>query len=105
MSTKSPKDDLSQSCSTDSAGLLAYPITPLHALEVQSIHDFITDIDGCAYEIIKTPQEIVINAEVEFYQDRIVINNDDFVKFKDHLESKQEFENPNLKSLLEKFLK
>ncbi len=103
MCIKSLKENSLLGYSTSRASLLTYPITPVNDLNMSRIYNLINEVKEITCEMLEEQPKIINYPVTEHCFDRIEINHDDFVNFKNHLESEEVFENPKLIHLFEDY--
>jgi hypothetical protein len=104
MSTSPTKDNVFSNYSTSKADFLTYLVTPVDDLNMIRTYNVISGAKEVSSEIIEEQQKIISFPSIEPYLDRIEIKHEDFIKFKNRLESEEVFDNPNLIKLLEDYL-
>jgi hypothetical protein len=72
-------------------------------LNMSRIYNLINEVKEITCEMLEEQPKIINYPVTEHCFDRIEINHDDFVNFKNHLESEEVFENPKLIHLFEDY--
>jgi len=103
MNTSPLKEALLLANSTSGVGLATSLYTSPKTFTIPRVFHLIDEIKEVSYEMIDKQPIIQKYPATELCKDRIEINNDDFVKFKNHLKSDKIIENPKLMRLLEEF--
>ncbi len=105
MDTLVRMDDIPSSNSTSRAGVSSYPITAVPDYDSIRIYDVINGKEAVASGILHKLQSGLSCPEVELYREQIIVNNDDFMRFKHHVESTEVRENLSVKNLIKKYSK
>jgi len=91
--------------STGNAESLSYPITQFNSTNFENIYRcLIYKDESIACEVFGNTKNILTYPEIDLGGEKIIVNNDDYIKFEKHLEQTKEIKNIGLEKLLNKFL-
>jgi hypothetical protein len=104
MDTTVKLNDFSSLCTTSRAGLNSYPLTAAPDFNAIYIYDVVNGIEDVASVFMSNIQSIFAKSEDDMFRQRIVVEDEAFYKFKNHLESTEVYQNTGLEKLFKKFL-